>query len=70
MTNCACACGTITSIDNSRTNIGLSVWDPTVGAENEAKQGKILVDAAQAEGIKHFVWSYVSPSAVFFCRAS
>ncbi len=70
MTNCACACGAITSIDNSRTNIGLSVWDPTVGAENEAKQGKILVDAAQAEGIKHFVWSYVSHPLQFFCRVS
>ncbi|KAF8587045.1 NmrA-domain-containing protein [Ramaria rubella] len=32
-------------------------WEPGVGAENEISQGKLLVDAAKAAGVKHFVWS-------------
>lgn len=37
--------------------LSLKVWDPSVGAEGEIKQGKLLVDAAKATGVKHFVWS-------------
>ncbi|KAF8496951.1 NmrA-like family domain-containing protein 1 [Gautieria morchelliformis] len=32
-------------------------WEPGVGYEGEVSQGKSLVDAAKATGIKHFVWS-------------
>ena len=34
-------------------------WDPAVGEVHETEQGKLQVDAAKAEGVKHFVWSYV-----------
>lgn len=37
------------------------VWDAKgVGEEGEIRQGRKLVDAAKAAGVKHFVWSYVS----------
>ena len=32
------------------------VWEPGVGPR-ETQFGKNLVDAAKAEGVKHFVWS-------------
>jgi uncharacterized protein YbjT (DUF2867 family) len=34
-------------------------WLPGVGAEGEIRQGKNLADAAQAAGVKHFVYSSV-----------
>ena len=34
-------------------------WLPTVGFEGEVRQGKLVVDAAQGAGIKHFVYSSV-----------
>lgn len=34
-------------------------WLPTVGFENEIKQGKAVADAAKAAGVKHLVYSSV-----------
>lgn len=34
-------------------------WLPEVGAEGEVRQGKNVADAAQAAGVKHFVYSSV-----------
>ena len=34
-------------------------WLPTVGFENEIKQGKAVADAAKAAGVQHFVYSSV-----------
>lgn len=34
-------------------------WLPGVGFEGEVRQGKLVVDAAQAAGVKHFVYSSV-----------
>src|SRR5260370_16729202 len=34
-------------------------WLPTVGYDGEVRQGKLVVDAAQAAGIQHFVYSSV-----------
>ncbi len=34
-------------------------WLPDVGFDGEVKQGKLLVDAASAAGVKHFVYSSV-----------
>jgi uncharacterized protein YbjT (DUF2867 family) len=34
-------------------------WLPTVGFEGEVRQGKLVVDAAQAAGTQHFVYSSV-----------
>lgn len=38
------------------------VWEPGVGSEGEILQGKNMVDAAKATGIKHFVWSTLDSS--------
>lgn len=38
--------------------ISTAVWDPNaLSEEAELRQGKNLVDAAKATGVKHFVWS-------------
>ncbi|MEP7134887.1 MAG: NmrA/HSCARG family protein [Chloroflexota bacterium] len=34
-------------------------WLPTVGFENEIKQGKLVADAAKAAGVQHLVYSSV-----------
>jgi uncharacterized protein YbjT (DUF2867 family) len=34
-------------------------WLPKVGAEGEARQGKLLADAAKAAGVQHFVYTSV-----------
>jgi NmrA-like family len=45
----------------------IQVWAPGVGYEGEVSQGKLLVDAAKATGIKHFVWSTLD-STIFKVR--
>ncbi|KAF8496964.1 hypothetical protein JB92DRAFT_2746124 [Gautieria morchelliformis] len=37
-------------------------WEPGVGYDGEISQGKLLVDAAKASGIKHFVLSTLDSS--------
>src|SRR5574341_102351 len=34
-------------------------WQPNVGSEGEVRQGKAIVDAAQAAGVRHLVYSSV-----------
>lgn len=43
-------------VTHPRTQV-TNYWDPATGYDGEIRQGKNLVDAAVAAGVKHFVWS-------------
>ena len=37
-------------------------WEPGTGYDGEIRQGKAMVDAAKAAGVKHFIWSTLDDS--------
>jgi NmrA-like family len=46
----------------AQTEVVFEVGEPGVGFDGEVSQGKLLVDAAKAMGVKHFVWSTLDSS--------
>lgn len=53
-----CACHSLHNWSNIQVLLtSLEDWVKGVGYDGEVRQGKMLVDAAKAAGVEHFVWS-------------